>query len=138
MRASSWVVLSQHHDLDFEHYYYILLYYHYRYTDTLSFSMHQIIITLVYTMITMFYGGARVAWHIKMPSFMKFHTKNYGVLLHKVTLSMLNSPIFDILMKILEIFFVWRNFLEDFILLAFRGKITNLNSFETTSNEFKT
>ena len=106
-RASSWVVLSQHHDLDFEHYYYILLYYHYRYTDTLSFSMHQIIITLVYTMITMFYGGARVAWHIKMPSFMKFHTKNYGVLLHKVTLSMPNSPIFDILMKILEIFFVW-------------------------------
>ena len=31
------MILSQHHDLDFEHYYYILLYYHYRYTGTLSF-----------------------------------------------------------------------------------------------------
>ena len=51
--------ITADHDLDFEHYYYILLYYHYRYTDTLSFSMHQIIITLVYTMISTMVQGWR-------------------------------------------------------------------------------
>ena len=66
----------------------------------------------------------------------EFYEISHHNLLHKVTLSMPNLPIFDILMK--NSLSEGLHFLEDFILLAFRGKITNLNSFETTSNEFKT
>ena len=68
----------------------------------------------------------------------EFYEISHHNLLHKVTLSMPKLPIFDILMKISLSEAL--HFLEDFILLAFRGKITNLkkvlNSFETISNEF--
>ena len=54
-------------------------------------------------MITIFYHGAKGGVTYQNAEFYEISHHN---LFHKVTLSMPNSPIFDILMKILEIFFV--------------------------------